>query len=71
MQKSVAKSERPTTMVSVVTMEEVPLLDEAERAALIASFRQAESEAAAGAAKPFDREAFRKRFLSVCSGDPA
>jgi hypothetical protein len=59
---------RETMVVPVVTMEEVPALSEQERADLVASLKQAEAEVAAGRARPFDREEFRKRFLAICRG---
>jgi hypothetical protein len=57
--------------VPVITMEEVPVLSEQERADLIASLKRAEADVAAGRAKPFDREEFKKRFLAICRGEIA
>ena len=71
MKKAVPDLKRETMVVPVVTMEEVAVLSERERADLIASLKQADAEVAAGKAKPFNREAFKKRFLAVCRGEIA
>lgn len=62
---------RETMIVPVVTMEEVPVLSERERAELLASLKQAEADVAAGKAKPFNREEFKRRFLAICRGEIA
>ena len=62
---------KETMIVPIVTFEEVPVPTERERAELLASLKQAEADVAAGKAKPFDREEFRRRFLAVCKGDIA
>jgi hypothetical protein len=62
---------RETMIVQVVTMEEVPVLSERERAELLASLKQAEVDVAAGKAKPFNREEFKRRFLAICRGEIA
>jgi hypothetical protein len=51
----------------MVSVEEVPVPTERERAAVLVSLKQAEADVAAGKAKPFDREEFRRRFLAICS----
>jgi hypothetical protein len=71
MKKAAVDPERETLAVPVVTMEEVPVLSERERAALTASLKQAEAEVAAGKAKPFNREEFERRFLAICRGEIA
>jgi hypothetical protein len=71
MKRSTLDSKRRTTVVPVVTTEEVPVLSERERADLVASLKQAEADVAAGKAKPFDREDFKKRFLAICRGEIA
>ena len=71
MKKSAPNARHETMVVPVVTMEEVAVLNERERADLIASLKQADAEVAAGKAKPFNREAFKKRFLAVCRGEIA
>ncbi|MBM3562169.1 MAG: hypothetical protein FJX48_03205 [Alphaproteobacteria bacterium] len=63
------KRELETTFVPVVTMEEVPVLNDEEREELIASLRDAESDVAAGRATPFDRAGFIARFMAICRGD--
>jgi hypothetical protein len=62
---------RETIVVPVVTLEEVPVPSERERDDLVASLKQAEADVAAGKAKPFVRETFKKRFLAICKGDIA
>ena len=55
-----------TMVVPVITMEEVPVLSERERADFVASLKQAEADVAAGKAKPFNRQEFTKRILAIC-----
>ena len=62
---------RETMVVPVITMEEVPILSEGERADFVASLKQAEADVAAGKAKPFNRQEFTKRFLAICRGEIA
>ena len=62
---------KETMVVPTVTLEEVPVPTERERADLLASLKQAEADIAAGKAKTFDREEFRKRFLAICKGEIA
>jgi hypothetical protein len=71
MKRSTLVPKRETMTVPVVTVEEVPVLSERERADLVASLKQAEADVAAGKAKPFDREEFKKRFLAICRGEIA
>lgn len=71
MKKAKLDPRRETMMVPVVTMEEVPVLSERERAELLASLKQAEADVAAGKAKPFNREEFKRRFLAICRGQIA
>ena len=54
-----------TTMVPVTTMEEIPVLSEAERAELLASLKEAEQRAAAGEAVEFDPKTFKDRLLGI------
>jgi hypothetical protein len=58
-------------VVPVITMEEVPVPSDRERADLLASLKQAEAAVAAGRTKPFNREEFKKRFLAICRGETA
>jgi hypothetical protein len=70
--KSVAVDpKRETMVVPVITMEEVPVLTEKERGDFVASLKQAEAEVAAGKAKPFNRQVFKRRFLAICRGEIA
>jgi hypothetical protein len=62
---------KETMVVPIVTLEEVPVPTEPERAALLASLKEADAAVAAGKAKPFDREEFRRRFLAICRGEIA
>jgi hypothetical protein len=62
---------RETIIVPVVTLEEVPVPSDGERDDLVASLKRAEADVAAGKAKPFDRETFKKRFLAICKGEIA
>jgi hypothetical protein len=71
MKNDAPKLDRETMAVPVVTMEEVPVLNEQERADLVASLKQAEADVAAGRTKPFNREDFKKRFLAICRGEIA
>jgi hypothetical protein len=47
------------------------IASERERGHLLASLKQAEVDVAAGRAKPFDRQEFRKRFFAICKGEIA
>jgi hypothetical protein len=69
MKKSALDSKRETMVVPVLTMEEVPVLSDRERADFVASLKRAEADVAAGRAKPFNREEFKKRFLAICRGE--
>jgi hypothetical protein len=71
MKKVAPDAKRDTLAVPVITMEEVPILSERERADLISSLKQAEADVAAGRAKPFNREEFKRRFLAICRGEIA
>lgn len=64
--KTTFDQKRETMIVPVVTMEEVSILSEKERADLIVSLKHAEAEAAAGKSKLFNRKEFKKRFLAIC-----
>jgi len=56
---------RRTTMVPVTTMEEIPVLSAAERAALAAALKRAEDEIKAGKGSDFQPAALRKRLLGI------
>ena len=49
---------RKTTFISILTMEEIPVLFRAERVALAASLAEAQADAGAGRGKPFVAETF-------------
>ena len=64
-----AKSKRRrTTMVPVTTMEEIPVLSEEERAALLASLKEAEARIKAGEYVEYDSKKFRERFMRIYCG---
>jgi hypothetical protein len=71
MKRPALNPKRQTMVVPVVTMEEVPVLTDQERADFVASLKQAEADVAAGKAKPFNREEFKRRFLAICGGEIA
>lgn len=52
-------------MVAVTTMEEMPLLDENERAEMIASLKAAEADIAAGNYTVYDPLTFKDRLLAI------
>ena len=53
-----------TTMMPVTTMEEVPILSDAERAQMFASLKEAEAEIAAGKSIRYDSGTFKARFIA-------
>lgn len=59
------KSKRRTTVVPVTTMEDVPVLDENERAKLLAALRRAEGEIASGKGAAYEPKALRDRLLAI------
>jgi hypothetical protein len=59
------RKDRRTTMVPVTTMEEVPLLSPAERAALVASLEEAEGRIKAGEGIEYDPAALKDRLLNI------
>jgi glutathionyl-hydroquinone reductase len=66
MTKATAKEKtRRTTTVPVTTMEEIPLLDERERAELIRALQEAEARAAAGEAVDYDPKKFKQRLIDI------
>ena len=67
--KATAKDKRRrTTMVPVTTMEEIPVLDDTERADLIRSLKEAEARVQAGKAIDYDPKTFRKRLVDIYRG---
>jgi hypothetical protein len=71
MKKATVHAQRETMVVPVVSVEEVAVPTEKERSDLLVSLKQAEAEAAAGKAKPFNRATFKERFLAICRGEIA
>jgi hypothetical protein len=71
MKRPTLDPKRQTMVIPVLTMEEVPVLTDRERADFVASLKQAEADVAAGKAKPFNREEFTRRFLAICRGEIA
>ena len=66
MTKSVTKRKRQrTTMVPVTTMEEIPVLSDREREALLASLKEAEAQIKAGKGIEYSSKKFKSRFLSI------
>ena len=59
------RKRRRTTMVPVTTMEEIPVLDDAERAELLASLEKAEAEIEAGKAIEYDPKSSKDRLLGI------
>jgi hypothetical protein len=60
-----ARKRRRTTMVPVTTLEEVPVLDDDERAELLASLKEAEADIQAGKGIEYDPKTFRERLLRI------
>jgi hypothetical protein len=56
---------RPTTMVPVTTLEEIPVLSETERAELSTSLKEAEQRIKAGKGLDFEPTRFKKRLLGI------
>ena len=50
-------------MVPVTTMEQIPVLDESERAELLAALKEAEAQIEAGEFVEYDPETFKARLL--------
>ena len=63
--KTAADSRPRTTRIPVTTMEEVPILSEAERAELVASLEKARAEIAAGDCVEHDSATFVDHLMSV------
>lgn len=56
---------RRTTMVPVTTMEEIPVLADRERAALLGSLKEAEAQVKAGKAIDYDPKKFKDRLVGI------
>ena len=59
---------RRTTTVPVTTMEEIPVLAEEERMALLTSLKEAEARIKAGKAVDYDPGTFKDRLLAIYRG---
>jgi hypothetical protein len=59
---------RRTTSVPVTTMEEIPVLDEQERAELIRALQEAEARAEAGETIDYDPKIFKQRLIDIYRG---
>jgi hypothetical protein len=59
---------RRTTSVPVTTMEDIPILTDAERADLLASLKEAEAQIKDGDCTDYDRKKFRDRFMRIYRG---
>ncbi|WP_178134069.1 hypothetical protein [Vineibacter terrae] len=55
-------------MAPVTTMEEIPVLSERERAALLASLKKAEARIIAGKGIDYDPKTFRDRLINIYRG---
>ena len=62
------KDKRRTTMVPVTTMEEIPVLSDEERQALLVSLKQAEERVKAGRAIDYDPKTFKDRLVAIYRG---
>jgi hypothetical protein len=64
--KSATKQKRRrTTMVPVTTMEEIPVLSDEEREALLASLKEAEAQIKAGRGIDYEPKKLRDRLLGI------
>jgi hypothetical protein len=52
-------------MVPVTTMEEIPVLSDEERDALLASLKEAEAQIEAGRGIDYDSKRFKDRLLGI------
>jgi len=55
-------------MVPVTTMEELPVLDEKERAELLASLKDAEQQVKSGRYNNYETKTFRERLVGIYRG---
>ena len=56
---------RRMTMMPVMTMEEVPIVSDAERAEMLASLKEAEAQIAAGEYVAHDPSTFVERLMEI------
>jgi hypothetical protein len=66
MSNSAIRPERASTvMMPVMTMEEVPVLSQAERAEMLASLQEAQARIAAGQYTVYDPNTFKDRLVAI------
>jgi hypothetical protein len=63
--KIATRDKRRTTMVPITTMEEIPVLSDAEREGLLKSLKEAEARAKAGQATDYDPKDFKDRLIGI------
>ena len=63
--ETATRDKRRTTMVPVTTMEEIPVLSEAERDELLKSLREAEARAKAGQTTDYDPKTFKDWLIGI------
>ena len=63
--KSATGPKRRTTMVPVTTMEEIPVLDEHERAELLAQLKESQEQIKAGHYIVYDPKKFKERMMRI------
>ena len=63
--KTAARRTRRATQVPMTTMEDIPVLGEAERAALRAALKKAERQIKSGDYVKYDSKTFRGRLLAA------
>lgn len=63
--KIATRDKRRTTMVPVTTMEEIPVLSDAEREGLLKSLKEAEARAKAGRTTDYDPKNFKDRLTGI------
>ena len=59
---------RRTTMAPVTTMEEIPVLSDSERKALLASLKRAETRIKAGKGIDYAPKTFKDRLIAIYRG---
>ncbi len=69
MSTKAADRRRPTTLVPVTTLEEIPVLSASEHDELLNTLKSAEAEIAAGRGREFEPDSFKRRLIEVFKGD--
>jgi hypothetical protein len=65
MSQTAGKKPWRTAMMPVTTLEEVPILDDEERAEMLASLKEAEARIAAGEYVEYDPATFKDHLLAI------